>query len=260
MRREIEEVVFPTKTPFDVKPHLVLLGRRGSEAHGTYVPPTDPNGIDDRDLMGIVIPPASYYFGLDEWEGEEEINGVWDVVLYSFKKFVRLLMKQNPNVLSLLWLDPQDMLLENDAGRLLVRRKELFAERDLAYEAFVGYAHGQLHKMTSGEYKGFMGAKRKALVDKYGYDCKNAAHLVRILHMGEEFQRTGALRVKRTWDVEMIREIKRGEWGIQQVHDYTDDAFLKIAAARERSVLPEKMDRGQVNDLLVKIMRMHFAA
>lgn len=77
--------------PFPLEPSLVLLGRRGSEAHGTYVPPTNPDSIDDRDLMGVCIPPAPWTIGLRQWEGSESIRGVWDVVLYDFRKFVRLL-------------------------------------------------------------------------------------------------------------------------------------------------------------------------
>lgn len=99
----LDEIQWPD-TPFALRPNLILAGRRGSESHGTYVPPTDPAAIDDRDVMGIVMPPADYAVGLKNWEGAEAIKGVWDVVLYDFRKFVRLLCKQNPNVMTLLWL------------------------------------------------------------------------------------------------------------------------------------------------------------
>ena len=50
-----------------------------------------------------------------------------------------------------------------------------------------------------------MGEKRKAIVRKYQYDVKNAAHLIRLLRMGIEFLETGELRVFRAMDAEELR-------------------------------------------------------
>lgn len=164
------EVQYPD-TPFPLQPSLVLLGRRGSEAHGTHLPPEDPNGIDDRDLMGVCIPPPAWTIGMRHWEGAEAIKGVWDVVLYDFRKFVRLLTKQNPNVLGLLWLEPEDYLHVAPAGRALIAARDIFRARHPAYAAFVGYACSQLQKMQAGTFAGYMGEKRKRLVERHGYDC-----------------------------------------------------------------------------------------
>ena len=48
----------------DVPDGTFLLAYRGSVAHNMYVPKSDPQSIDDVDLMGFVIPDAQYYFGL----------------------------------------------------------------------------------------------------------------------------------------------------------------------------------------------------
>ena len=34
---------------------LIVLGYRGSISHGMYVPQTDPNSIDDKDVMGEIL-------------------------------------------------------------------------------------------------------------------------------------------------------------------------------------------------------------
>ena len=39
---------------------LISLCWRGSVAHGMYVPKSDPNSIDDKDLMGIYIGQEAY--------------------------------------------------------------------------------------------------------------------------------------------------------------------------------------------------------
>ena len=254
--------IFP-KTPFPIESSLILLGRRGSEAHGTYIPPEEKDGIDDRDLMGLCIPPEEMVIGTGGWEGaqrwecSEEINGVWDVVLYDVRKFVRLLCKQNPNALSLLWLEPEDYLQMSEEGRRLVAARDLFRARDAAYEAFVGYTKSQMEKMTSGAFKGYMGAKRKALVEKYGFDPKNAAHAVRLLHMGCEYQKSGRLTVRRVWDRQMLIEIKRGEWTLSMIKEHVADRLASMLSAKEESVLPLAIDWQKVEDLAVSLMRSH---
>ena len=38
----------------------ILHGYRGSIAHGMYEPTTEPNSIDDKDTMGVCVPPIDY--------------------------------------------------------------------------------------------------------------------------------------------------------------------------------------------------------
>lgn len=251
----INDVLWPD-TPFTLRNHAILVGRRGSEAHGLYVPPTEPYAIDDRDLMGVVIPPARYYFGLDRWEHAEAIKGQWDVVLYGLQKFTSLLCKQNPNVLSLLWVEREDYLLKTAAGMELVQHRDLFKARKAAHNAFVGYANGQLKRMTSfGEFRGYMGAKRKRLVEKFGYDTKNAAHLLRILRMGEEYLRTGELRVRRTEDRDELLAVKHGEDSLSSVQRRAEIDFRRCHDAFDESPLPLEIDHQAVRRLLEGITR-----
>ena len=67
----------------------ILLGWRGSIAHGMYVPNSDPNSIDDKDVMGICVPDIYHYFGLSSFgrkgtkEIYRELHGImWDIVFY----------------------------------------------------------------------------------------------------------------------------------------------------------------------------------
>lgn len=52
LKINIEDVKFP-QAPFDLLDRSILIGNRGSVAHGTYVSNTDPNSIDDIDLKSI---------------------------------------------------------------------------------------------------------------------------------------------------------------------------------------------------------------
>jgi len=88
---------------------LISLCWRGSVAHGMYVPKSDPDSIDDKDVMGVYIAPIEHYLGFGRRDVFEKWEGEWDCVFYELRKFIELLLNCNPNVLSLLWLKPNGM-------------------------------------------------------------------------------------------------------------------------------------------------------
>jgi predicted nucleotidyltransferase len=237
----------------------ILLAYRGSISHGMYVPDSDPNSVDDKDVMGVCIPPIDYYFGLKQFgsHGTQEImRDEWDIVVYEAKKFISLLQQGNPNVLALLWLADNYYLKMTNAGKLIIDNRDFFVGKHV-YRAFTGYAYSQLHRMTHHEFHGRMGAKRKALVEKYGYDTKNAAHLIRLLRMGIEFLTDGQLYVLRE-DASQLLEIKRGEWTLEQVKTEADKGFAMAEQAYINSKLPIGPNKEKINDLTVNVIESCF--
>jgi len=237
---------------FDLIKHTILLGYRGSIVHGTYI----PGKIDDKDVLGVCIPPKAYYFGLKKFEQYEKFEGVWDIVIYSLQKYIRLMLKNNPNVMSLLWLEDKHYLHRTVYGNLLIKNREIFSSKS-AYKAFCGYAYGQLHRMTHGAHQGYMGEKRKALVEKFGYDTKNAAHLTRLLKVGIEFLTTGELQVNRPEKHQLI-EIKKGLWTLEQVKKEAERLFSKMEDAYISSKLKNKPDCNKAHKLLISITESFF--
>lgn len=241
-----------------LKDWCILHGYRGSIAHGTYEPNSEPGSIDDKDTMAVCVPPLDHYFGLREFgsRGTKEIvRDPWDVVIYEAQKIIRLLAQGNPNVLSLLWLPENLYIRREPPGRLLIERRDVFVGRHV-YNPFVGYAKAQLHKMTHGATEGYMGAKRRRLVERYGYDTKNAAHLIRLLRMGSEFLRDGELTVDRGGlDATELLDIKHGEWTLEQVQDHAARLFARAEENYDRSTLPARPDPDLVNELAVDVVR-----
>ncbi len=291
---------------------LILLGYRGSIAHNMYVPQNDPNSIDDKDLMGVYVAPAEHYLGFGRDEVKEKFIDEWDAVSYEVRKFIGLLLKCNPNVLSLLWLPERHLIFEHELGHLLRESRSLFVTKQ-AYHSFNGYAYAQFKRMThfnqeaqnemaaleselgergidvnqlnanqterdsivdGGPFDGqtlgalidqfssmkrkyfsggYMGAKRKELVRKVGYDAKNAAHLIRLLRMGIEFLVEGDLHVERA-DSEQLLSIKRGEWTIERVKDESERLFKLAEEAYVRSSLPPKPDTQKAETLCMNIV------
>jgi len=97
-----------------------------------------------------------------------------------------------------------------------------------------------------------MGKKRKELVEKYGYDTKNAAHLIRLLRMGIEFLNDGQLQVIRQ-DAQQLLEIKRGEWTLDKVKAEAERLFISAETAFTLSKLPNKPDHDKINKLCIQL-------
>jgi hypothetical protein len=140
----------PSKS-FQVPDNVCFMAYRGSVAHNMWVPGSDPNSIDDVDLIGVVLAPVECYLGLQQWgsTGTKEVKqNQYDAVFYEIKKAVSLLLQGNPNILSLLWTHPQHIIYRSEVSELLINNRNLFVGKHV-YNSFAGYAHAQLEKMES---------------------------------------------------------------------------------------------------------------
>lgn len=245
----------------------ILLGFRGSIAHGMYLDPSRTCGVDDKDVLGVYVAPLNSYIGLSKYDysKKDELNprGAyevkirdWDAVHYEVIKFVKLLLQGNPNVLMMLWLDERHYIYVNRIGWALVLYRNIFKTKKV-YHAFTGYAYDQLHKMEHSNYEGYMGEKRKQLVEKFGYDTKNAAHLIRLLRMGIEFLSEGTLHVERE-DAPQLIEIKNGEWKLEKVKSEAEKLFSLAQEAYVRSTLPPEPDYKKADKLTMNIVSLYY--
>ena len=233
--------------------NTVLAGYRGSVAHNMYLPNIDPNSVDDIDLMGVFMAPVEHYIGITKTrETVELFRGQYDVVSYEFIKFVRLLLKSNPNVMSLLWIKDNHYIKRHEYGQLLIDNRDLFVSK-LAYKSFTGYAYDQLKKIEKFNCAGYMGAKRRKLVETYGFDLKNSAHCIRLLKMSIEFLTTGELNVFRQ-DAPMLLEIKTGKWTLEQVKEEAARFFKLADEAYIRSKIPDKPEYEKVEKIVKDIV------
>lgn len=232
-------------------PKIKLAGYRGSVAHGTA-----GDVIDDVDVVGVFIAPDSHYFGLSRFEHIERIgvDGKYDFALFEIRKYFRLLLKSNPNVLSLLWLPQNLYIIQTGWGHQLIENRQLFMSKAL-YRSFGGYAFSQLKRMTrSCTEQAYQGRKRRERFEKFGYDCKSAAHLIRLLRMGIEALTTGEINVVRH-DAKQLKEIKVGQWKLSQVKTEANRLQILLDKAFVRCELPNKPDYVKAERLLTDILK-----
>ena len=240
------------QTELLVPDHTFLFGWRGSVAHKTYTPTYGKCEHDDKDVMGACFGPVENYIGFKRFEQKEamvlgEDGIIWDSVVYEIRKFVRLLLKGNPNVMAMLFL-PENLYIHLDeVGEDLLPHKDWFVGKHM-YKPFKGYASSQLSKMDRNATSN-LGAVRKKLVEKFGYDCKHAGHLIRLLRMGIEFLTSGELNIERHDASELI-DIKNGVWTRKAVLDESRRLFALLDEAYVKSDLPAVPQTAKVEEMM----------
>ncbi len=115
--------------------HLLLKCISGSHAYGLNLPQSD------IDVKGVFLLPKSEYFGLTYTD--QVNNDTNDIMFYELKKFIDLLLKNNPNILEL--LNTPDDCTQYKHPLMSMIRTEDFLSR-LCNQTFGQYAYAQIKK------------------------------------------------------------------------------------------------------------------
>lgn len=230
----------------------------GSQAYGLYQPQT---GASDVDMISCYRYPLKYYLTLYGYnktkESEQYQDGDLDVKEHEVRKMFKLLAQVNPSFIECLYYRPQDYVRTSPEWEMIVENRHVFLSKKRIRAGFGGYAHDQLNKLVNGSnknYRGRLGEKRKKLIEKYGYDTKNATHLIRLLKMGIEFLREGELQVYREYDADFLLSIKRGEQKLEDIQNLSTKLFIELDRAYEQSLLPERNNEIEINKLLFDVL------
>jgi uncharacterized protein len=193
----------------------------GSGVHGIAIA-----GTDDSDEMGIFIEPPEHVYGLAPsldhhiWrtqpEGARSGPGDTDLVVYSLRKFLRLVIKGHPTMLLPLFAPESDVLVGSALGDDLRAMRELFLSQD-AVHRFLGYMHAQHERMLGGGKRNRV-PNRPELIERYGWDVKYGSHALRLALQGWEVASVGTLTLPMDeQDREMVLAVKRGEVKLEVV-------------------------------------------
>lgn len=119
--------------------NTILRVVSGSRAYGTQLPTSD---YDERGIF-IDIPERVWlpFAKLEQIQLPED-----DIVLYELSKYVTLLSEQNPNIMEIIWTEPEDVLYANNAGKFLIENREKFLSKEVA-SSYSGYAMSQLRRI-----------------------------------------------------------------------------------------------------------------
>lgn len=223
---------------------LTVVG--GSHAYGTATP------TSDRDVRGVALPPPAWLLGFSPQETRWTVESRTprdDVVIHALPKFCRLALNANPTILDVLFCHDDDVLTATTWGLELRHMREAFLSKR-AYQSFSGYAAGQLQRMRS--HNTDHGARQGAIA-QYGYDVKNAMHLIRLLLVARYLLTAGLVYVRLPdADVTLLRKIRAGHFTAAEIQARAADLDRQCVSLRDGAPLPEEPDRARVEAWLIQ--------
>lgn len=134
-----------------MKNKKILEYRVGSHLYGTNTE------TSDEDYSGIVLPTEEQIFGFEVLEEIDlsvhsknaegkNTSEAKDIKYYELRKFMKLAMENNPNIIEQLFVTPENILYQDEIGKYILSQKHLFPYKGLE-KKFIGYAKSQQHKM-----------------------------------------------------------------------------------------------------------------
>ena len=221
----------------------IYVVRAGSHAYGTNLP------ASDEDTRGVCIPPPEYLIGLKRWQVYRDAEQ--DRTIYSLHHYVGLAMSNNPQTLEILHVREKDILHITPLGCRLREAAPLFLSKRLGHAAS-GIANQ--HVKTLQDRNSSRHGKHRELIDRYGYDVKDAAHVIRTMRLAIEAMATGVVNTYRP-DRDELRDILAGGRSFERVLAEVERLHDEIAAALALSTLPDEPNFEAVNTLVMDLHR-----
>lgn len=234
----------------------ILRTQVGSGVHGIAI-----EGQDDRDEMGICVEPPEYVIGLErfdqyEWRSQPQHvrsgPGDLDLVVYCLRKWMRLALNGNPTVLIPLFAPDLDIVEVDPHGAYLRAHPELVVSR-VAAPRFVGYLRSQRDRLLGLKSQR---TNRPELAERYGFDVKFAAHMVRLGVQGVELLQTGriTLPIPEPW-LSYLRDLRQGKLTKDEALATAYEMEMRLLDLADTSPLPERPDRDRANRWLIETYR-----
>ena len=232
---------------------LICLAVTGSNAYGIQT------AESDLDFMGLFLPNEDYILGLKNIEQVEINQGIGkDIqgVMYDLRKWYSLMIKQNPNVLELLW-HTENMYMFRDTliWPLIIKEKENLLSKKLKH-SFSGYAHAQIIRIQKLNQKVNQNPKRLESFKKWGYDVKAASTCIRLLNTGLDALVEHELTVLRPERHQLI-SIREGRYTYDELVKLANEKQALLDQAYITSTLRNKVDFEWANQFLIKILKTH---
>ena len=234
--------------------HLILKCYAGSITYGTNTRDSDV------DIRGIVIPPKEYWLGLSSFEQYVSKDDEFDITYFGIKKFFNLALNANPNILELLFLRENHYLWKDTPykklGMRLIENRHIFLSKKCRH-SFMGYAYAQFRRMDKLNKNVGQNQKRKDSFEKFGYDTKNALHLLRLARQAIEILTEGELYVFRH-DAQQLLDVKEGKYTYDELVEQFEHYERLVEEAYVHSPLPHKPDYDKANELLIELVEEYF--
>jgi len=236
----------------------------GSVAYGVNL------SDSDHDMVSYCIPPKDIVFphmaGVIQGFGRQVQKFVcyqkhhvkteqreYDLNCYNIVHYFHLCMDNNPNMVDSLFVPRECITHTGRVGEMVREKRHMFLHKGSFYR-YKGYAYAQLNKMGKKDGDG----KRQASIAKYGFDRKQAYHLIRLLDEIEQILTTGDLDLRR--NREQLKAIRRGEVLEADIRKFAADKEHTLENLYHTSDLPHGPDEEAIKRLLLECLEEHYGS
>lgn len=159
-------------------------------------------------------------------------------------RFVKLACNGNPNILDYLHLNHNDMIFCTPEFNNLRKHASYFYSHKMI-SCFIGYYFNHFKSM----YKiGNKGEKRKALIEKYGYDVKDCSHAIRTMLNLIDIMTGREYSLDRY--CEYIKNIRSGKYSLNDISIHTQKLEREFTEAKLLNLLPLNPDIVSIRKLI----------
>jgi predicted nucleotidyltransferase len=247
-------------------PNTAYMTVMGSQAYGVSADDSD------LDVYGFCLPPKDMVFPhlageiqgfgrqaqrFEQWsehhvkDPNKEVE--YDFVVYSIVKYFHLCMENNPNMIDSLFTPRNCVIHSTNISEMVREKRRMFLHKG-SWHKFKGYAYAQMSKIRNKV--NASNEKRAASIAEHGYDLKFAYHIVRLLNEVEQILVEGDLDLQR--NREQLKDIRRGEWTLDQVEQYFESKERLLEATYASSNLPHSPDETVIKRLLMDCLEEHY--
>ncbi len=125
---------------FNENCNLIFKCIAGSHLYGNATPESD------MDIRGVFIPNKKYYLGFINNIEQVKIDSEDDMEYFELKKFLKLAIDNNPNIVEFLFIPDQFILKSSKEWELIKECRHDFLSSKAKF-TFSGYAHSQLNRI-----------------------------------------------------------------------------------------------------------------
>ena len=237
----------------------ILRVPAGSTLHGLNLP-----GTDDSDEVGICIEDIDAAVGFSEFEqyiyrtaaereGKHDAPsraGDLDLTIFSLRKFLRLAMQGNPQILQCLFVPAHLCIVRDALGSTLQELAPLLVSRH-AGARYLGYLEAQRQRLL-GE-RGQKKVNRPELEAKHGFDTKYAMHILRLGFQGVELMSTGKLTLPMAEkDRAFVYATRLGDVPLQDVLTHAGELEHQIKDLLHDAPVPAEPAREELQAWMVR--------
>lgn len=247
------EILPPAQSIDDLElvcPHDILfVGLTGSHSYGLN------HSDSDYDYRGVYVLPLEEDVSLFR-TNQTSFNQTepYDIANYELAKFLQLVLRNNPNILEMLFLDEylyktEDNLLSNYLNNIFEHKQSVLSQH--VRTTYIGYASSQFKKLQQRKEEGLEGYRSK-LRKRF---IKHSVHLFRLIKQGEEILTTGDLVVKLS-DPQEIKD--KAKLPYEEMVKLATNEIQKLKEIK--SDLPEDPDFKLFDDMYRDFMSQRFKA